>query len=44
MPMLLGSTTLVCTLLSMALGEVAMGVQALGVMIGALVLMSLQRE
>jgi len=44
MPMLLGSTTFVCTLLSMALGQVAMGVQALGVLLAAIVLMSLQRE
>ena len=44
MPLLLGSTTMICTLLSLALGEVTMGVQALGVLIGAGVLMSLQRE
>jgi len=44
MPMLLGSTTLVCTLLSMALGEVAMGLQVPGEALGALVVMSLQRE
>jgi hypothetical protein len=44
MPMLLGSATLVCTLLSIAAGEIAMGVQALGVMLAAAVLISLQRE
>ena len=44
MPLLLGSTTLACTVISMALGEITMGVQALGVMLAALVLMSLQRE
>ncbi|HEX3536814.1 MAG TPA: hypothetical protein VHU15_08615 [Stellaceae bacterium] len=44
MPMLLGSTTFVCTLLSMALGQVTMGIQALGVLLAAIVLMSLQRE
>lgn len=44
MPMLLGSTTFVCTLLSMALGQVTMGIQALGVLLAAVVLMSLQRE
>lgn len=44
MPMLLGSTMVVCTLLSMLLGEVAMGMQAIGVLLAALVLMSVQRE
>jgi hypothetical protein len=44
MPMLLGSATFACTLLSIALGEIAMGIQALGVLLAALVLMSLQRE
>lgn len=44
MPMLLGSTTFACTLLSLALGQVTVGVQALGVMLAAIVLMSLQRE
>lgn len=44
MPMLLGSTTFACTLLSLALGQISVGVQALGVMLAALVLMSLQRE
>jgi hypothetical protein len=44
MPLLIGSATLVSTLLSLSLGQVAMGTEALGVMLAALVLMSLQRE
>ena len=44
MPMLLGSTMVVCTLLSMLLGEVTMGMQAIGVLLASLVLMSVQRE
>jgi len=44
MPMLLGSTTMLCTLLSMMLGQIALGMEALGVLLAALVLMSLQRE
>jgi hypothetical protein len=44
MPMLLGSTTFACTLLSMAVGEITMGIQALGVLLASIVLMSLQRE
>ena len=44
MPMLLGSTTVVCTLLSMMLGQITMGAEALGVLLAAAVLMSLQRE
>ena len=44
MPMLLGSATVVCTLLSMVLGQIAVGMEAIGVVLAALVLMSLQRE
>ena len=44
MPMLLGSTTLACTLLSKILGQVALGKESLGVLLATLVLMSLQRE
>jgi len=44
MPMLIGSTTMVCTLLSIMLGQITMGVEALGVLLAAAVLMSLQRE
>jgi hypothetical protein len=44
MPMLLGSATVLCTLLSMMLGQITLGVEALGVLLAAVVLMSLQRE
>jgi len=44
MPMLLGATTFVCTLLSMMLGQIAMGTEAIGVLLAAAVLMSVQRE
>ena len=44
MPLLLGSTTIFCTLLSITLGQVGMGTEAMGVLLGAFVLMSLQRE
>ncbi len=44
MPMLIGSTTVVCTLLSMMLGQITMGMEALGVLLAALVLISLQPE
>lgn len=44
MPMLIGSTTMVCTLLSMMLGQIAVGMEAWGVLLAAGVLMSLQRE
>jgi hypothetical protein len=44
MPMLIGSATMVCTLLSMMLGQIAMGMEAIGVLLAAMVLMSLQRE
>jgi hypothetical protein len=44
MPMLIGSTTVVCTLLSMMLGQIAVGMEAIGVLLAAGVLMSLQRE
>jgi hypothetical protein len=44
MPMLLGSTTVFCTLLSMMLGQITMGMEAIGVLLAALVLMSVQRE
>ncbi len=44
MPMLIGSTTVVCTLLSMMLGQIAIGTEAIGVLLAALVLMSVQRE
>jgi len=44
MPLLIGSTTFACTLLSMALGQITVGMEAMGVMLASLVLMSLQRE
>ena len=44
MPMLLGTTTVVCTLLSMMLGQITVGIEAFGVLLAAGVLMSLQRE
>jgi hypothetical protein len=44
MPLLLGSTTIVCTLISLMLGQIAFGAEAAGVMLAAAVLMSLQRE
>jgi hypothetical protein len=44
MPMLIGSTTMVCTLLSMMLGQITVGMEALGVLLASAVLMSLQRE
>jgi hypothetical protein len=44
MPMLIGSTVVVCTLLSMVLGQIAIGMEAIGVLLAAFVLMSVQRE
>ena len=44
MPALIGLATVVCTLLSMSLGQVAVGMEACGVLLAAAVLMSLQRE
>jgi hypothetical protein len=44
MPMLIGSAILVCTLLSMMLGQIAVGMEAIGVLLAAVVLMSVQRE
>ena len=44
MPMLIGSTIVVCTLLSMMLGQITLGMEAIGVLLAALVLMSVQRE
>ena len=44
MPLLLGSTTVVCTLISMMLGQITMGAESIGVLLAAGVLMSLQRE
>ena len=44
MPMLIGSTIVVCTLFSMMLGQIAMSMEAIGVLLAALVLMTVQRE
>ena len=44
MPMLIGSATVFCTLLSMILGQITVGMEAIGVVLAALVLMSVQRE
>jgi hypothetical protein len=44
MSLLIGSTTLACTLLSMALGQIAFGMEGMGVLLASLVLMTLQRE
>jgi len=44
MPMLLGSTTVICTLISMMLGQINMGMETIGVLLAAGVLMSVQRE
>jgi len=44
MPMLIGSTVVVCTLFSMMLGQIAMSMEAIGVLLAALVLMTVQRE
>jgi hypothetical protein len=44
MPRLIGAATLAITLISIACGQIAAGVEALGVLIGACLLMTLQRE
>ena len=44
MPMLIGSTVVVCTLFSMMLGQIAMSMEAIGVLLAAAVLMTVQRE
>jgi hypothetical protein len=41
MPFLIGSATLACTLLSLSLGQVTMGMQAVGVILASIVVMSL---
>ncbi len=44
MPMLLGSAIVACTFLSVLAGQVAVGMEAFGVVVAGLVLMSVQRE
>ena len=44
MPLLIGSATIAITLISMAVGQISAGFEAFGVLLAALVLMSLQEE
>src|ERR1700752_4106103 len=44
MPLLIGSATLAATLLSMAFGQINVGFEAFGVLLGAVVLMTLREE
>jgi hypothetical protein len=44
MPLLIGAATAATTLLSMALGQVNTGFEALGVLLAAVVLMTLRQE
>jgi hypothetical protein len=44
MPMLIGAATAATTLLSMALGQINAGFEALGVLLAAAVLMTLRPE
>jgi hypothetical protein len=44
MPLLFGAATAATTLLSMAFGQIETGFAALGVLLAALVLMTLQKE
>jgi hypothetical protein len=44
MPRLIGAALLASTLASMAFGQIAASVEALGVLIGACLLMTLQQE
>lgn len=44
MPRLLGAAIVATTLLSMAFGQIATSFEALGVLLGACVLMTLQQE
>lgn len=44
MPLLLGAATVACTIVGMLAGQVAVGMEALGVVVAGLVLMSVQRE
>ena len=43
-PLLIGSATLAVTLLSMALGQINTGLEAFGVLLAAVVLMTLREE
>ena len=44
MPLLIGSATLAATLLSMAFGQIHVGVEAFGVLLASVVLMTLREE
>jgi hypothetical protein len=44
MPLLIGAATAAATLLSMALGQISTGFEALGVLLAAAVLMTLREE
>jgi hypothetical protein len=44
MPLLIGSATLAATLLSMAFGQINVGFEAFGVLLAAVVLMTLREE
>jgi hypothetical protein len=44
MPLLFGAATAATTLLSMALGQIGTGFEALGVLIAAIVVMTLREE
>jgi hypothetical protein len=44
MPLLIGSATIAITLISMALGEINAGFEALGVLLASLVLISFKEE
>lgn len=44
MPLLIGSTTVACTLFSMLFGQITIGMESLGVLLAAVVLMSVKRQ
>lgn len=44
MPLLLGAATAATTLISMALGQIEAGFEALGVLLAAIVVMTLREE
>ena len=44
MPRLIGAATAAATLLSMALGQISTGFEAFGVLLAAIVLMTLRQE
>ncbi|HEV2302343.1 MAG TPA: hypothetical protein VGR91_12315 [Stellaceae bacterium] len=44
MPLLIGSATIAITLISMVFGQIDTGIEAFGVLLAALVLITLQEE